>query len=89
MIFLEDLRSSQKKYDFCCVSLKKYGYVIHSLQKDVLPLYQSTIIYYDQYKSTVCVLAHAKTHATLKCFTSQVALCSEMNSTNLFKQKLM
>ena len=58
-IFLEDVRRPQKKYDFCCVSLRKYGCYSFTSEKMFYYTIKSTIIYYDQYKSA-CVLAHAK-----------------------------
>ena len=60
IIFLEDVRRPQKKYDFCCVSLRKYGCYSFTSEKMFYYTIKSTIIYYDQYKSTACVLAHAK-----------------------------
>ena len=46
--------SPQRKYDFCCVSLRKYGHVIHSLRKRRFAT-QLKVISSDRYKSTVCV----------------------------------
>ena len=52
---------------------------IHSLQKRCFTTLSKELLFN----------MTSQTHATLKCSTSQVALCSEMNSTNLFEQKLM
>ena len=74
IIFLEDVRRPQKTYDFCCVSLRKYGCYSFTSEKMFYYTIKSTIIYYDQYKSTACVLAHAKLtrpwnalHLKLRC----------------------
>ena len=88
-LFLGLIKPLEGVWFLLCIPLKIWLCLYSFTSERCLPLYQKYYHLLWPIQIYRLRLSTFQTHATLKCFTSQVALCSEMNSTNLFKQKLM
>lgn len=83
-------KPSEELWFLLCIPQKIWLCLIFiHFRKDVSPLCQKNHYLIWPMQIYLLSLTTCQTHVTLKCSTSQVALCSEMNSTNLFEQKLM